>query len=195
MIKSNTCLAVLRHNKKLYFAGDRRCTWGFHKCQKLVHPKISYRDGILYAGTGSSALCDEAVQLFNAPKLELEDDPYRYMHNHFLPAIIDHLRSKNYVNKNERHIIRDKDGDEIISAVILVGIKDQLFEVDLSSDIILVDSIDAPYAHGCGGQLALGALLAMEGAKMKPEEMLKKAIRIAAAVSPGCDAHCDVLHN
>lgn len=201
MLKSNTCLAVIRHSGKLYFAGDRRVSWGMHKAQKGVRPKISLRDGILYAGTGVSAMCDEITDLFNPPNFKNSlaanpnMDPFLYMNNVFMPALLEHLRTKRFVKHDERGLTTNDKGKSYLESSILIGLDTSLFEVDIGADAIIADSIDAPYASGCGGMYAYGAILALQDTNLSPEDILTKALKIAAKVSPGCDANIDVLHN
>ena len=63
------------------------------------------------------------------------------------------------------------------------------------STSILGCPIDAPYAAGCGGPYALGALKVLDVEGADAREILKKAIEVAASISPGCDANCDILTN
>ncbi len=197
MIKSNTCLAVLMHKDKLYFAGDRRISWGLHKAQRGPRPKVTHRDGVLFAGTGTSALCDEITDLFVVPDRYPGSDAFEYFHHSLLPHVLAHLETKGYVNRGERHLRRnDKDKeDDMLIAIILVGIDDCLFELDINTSVISGDQIVTPYASGCGGAYALGSLMTTEGSKLGPEARLIKALRIAASISPGCDGHIDVVHN
>ncbi len=194
---SNTCLAVLRDTSgKLWFAGDRRVSWGMHRAQRMVKPKIAKRDGILLAGTGVGSLCDEIVQLLQIPEQGKHGDPFLYIHEVFMPSLFEHLRHKGYLHKEERRLGHNGEGmeDHWFGAAILIGLKGQLFELDVDNEHIGVDLIDAPHAHGCGGDLALGSLLTTEGTKLHPKTRLEKALRVAAQVSPGCDDNIDVLH-
>ena len=199
MRKSNTCLAVLRDVEgKLWFAGDRRLSWGMHRAQKMRKPKIAKREGLLLAGTGVGSMCDEIVHLMQIPEQGKSGDPYWYMHEIFMPTLFDHLRHKGYLHEKERrlayHEDRESREDDWFGAIILIGFKGQLFELDVDNQQISLDMIDAPYAHGCGGDLALGSLLTTEGTKMGPAKRLEKALHVAAEVSPGCDNNVDILH-
>lgn len=194
MIKSNTVLAVLEHEGKLYFSGDRRISWGMSKCQK-GRSKISYRDNILYAGTGDAALCDEIVELFLPPKRGMSQDPFHYMNTVFMPAMLVYLRDKNYVRPKSRRMRVDIDGKALVSADILVGIDQSLFEVNLDGHCISCNSVSTPYASGCGGAYAYGAILALQRHMKDPKAILTRAIEIASQISPGCGDGIDILNN
>lgn len=190
-----TCLAVVREGKRLYFAGDRRVSWGFHKAQIMETPKISFINGVLRAGTGTGSLCTEMVDLYKGPKAPTKGDLDQFMLGPFLEDVIKFLTKKLYIPKGTRRLRAAREGSDETGASILLGVKDRLYELDLGSDGVSMDRIAAPYASGCGGQLALGALLALEGQNLPPEERLKAALRIAAQVSPGCDSNIDIIHN
>jgi len=193
---SQTCLAVLKHNEKLYFAGDRRISWHFGQAQISPRPKITFRGGILFAGTGTSVVCDTATDLFEPPKFLKNEDTYIYANKKLLPAYIKHMRKTGWINKNEFRLAKNGDGTDL-SATILVGIGKDLYELDVSPDLIAIGPISTPFAAGCGGSLAWGALLALEkvAPDMSPETKLKLALQAAAEVSPGCDSNIDILHN
>ncbi len=193
--RSNTCLAVVRHANKLFFAGDRRISWNFSQAQIAPRPKVTMLDGILRAGTGTSVLCDEFTDLFKAPKLTKKDDSFMYVQHKLLPSFLKHLRDRGWVRKGECKLTKFEEAD--LSATCLVGIGTDLYELDISQDLIAVGAISSPFAAGCGGQLAWGALLALEktAPDMKPEDKLKIALNAAAEVSPGCDSNIDIIHN
>lgn len=193
MIRSNTCLAMLKTKKGLVFAGDRRISWGMHKAQKAPRSKVTNRNGVLLAGTGVSCICDLVTDLFNVPAYDGKQDTFNYMHKTFLPALMKYLREEKWLKEDGRGI--DFDDDDRTLAIIVVGVGKDLYELDMTTHCISVDAISAPYAHGCGGMYALGSLLTTEKLDMDEEERLKLALQIAAKVSPGCDAHVDIVRN
>jgi hypothetical protein len=212
---SGTCLAVLREkapkNKlgKLVFAGDRRISWGSTLYQVSPRPKITKRNGVMFAGTGVSYLCDIVCELVDVPEVPYGVDGFNYVHNHLFPRIKDKLGDKGFVDKDGNISFPDDD----FAAMIIVGVNSELFEVSLSNDSgITLDAIEAPYAHGCGGRYAMGSLDATDGDSLKvlknklkqkgvkqtfstPEECrLVLALIAASRYSSGCDANIDILH-
>ena len=179
----------------LYFAGDRRISWDFSKAIVAPRPKVSYRDGILYAGTGVAAICDLVTDQFTAPARLHSQPTFQYIHKTFIPCLLTWLRSEGWVAEGERRLNIDGTDSEDYYASIVLGVDSDLYELDLSSSMISADAIDAPYATGCGGPVALGSLLTTEKMKMSIEDKLTLALQVAAQVSPGCDDNVDIVTN
>lgn len=196
--RSNTCLAVLRDTTgKLWFAGDRRISWDNSQIIKSPVPKIILKDNILLSGTGDCWVCALIINQFKIPLRPRDITPYDYLSKIFVPKLLDWLKRENYIDKDERGLRHKhyKNDDYDPSALILVGIDSDLFELDITTDNIVFDYVDCPYGAGCGGFLAWGSLLTTEKMKMKPQERLRLALRVAAQVSSGCDDNIDILHN
>lgn len=198
-IVSNTCLAIVRDDKgKLHLAGDRRISWGYHKAQVMVRPKVMKRDGLLLAGTGVSAICTEVVALFPIPEVSPTIDVEIYINEIFIPNLMNFLHDKHYMHPVERRLHYKEEllrhgVEEWFGALILIGIKGQVFELTVDNDVIAADLVDAPTAAGCGGELALGSLLTTEKTKMPAKKRLITALTVAASVSPGCDHNIDIV--
>lgn len=192
MLKSATCLAVLRNEQgKLVFAGDRRLSWDMSKAQVAPRPKITKRKGLLFAGTGVSFLCDLITDVIAIPDYDTTTvDPFLYIHNVLLPEIHKLLNEKGLLDKD---IIKMHNKE--LEAAIIIGMKGQLFELSLDDTGILVDAIDTPHTHGCGGKYALGVLKYLEkiNSPLTTEEKLRTALEVASLISPGCDANIDIL--
>jgi hypothetical protein len=189
-------LAVLRDKQgHLWFAGDRRASWGFHKAIRTPRPKISKRNGILLAGTGVSLICDLVVDLFDIPKYSNKLSTFEYMHKVFIPELLVYLRAERWIKDDARELKYNKATEDQLEGYILVGVHSDLYELILSTELIGVDAVDAPYALGCGGQLALGSLLTTERVRMSTSNRLKLALEVAFEVSPGCGDGIDILNN
>jgi hypothetical protein len=193
--KSSTCLAVVREKGtkkkrgKLVFAGDRRISWGMGQHQIATRAKVIKRNGVVFAGTGVSYLCDLVCELCEVPDVPEQMDGFNYVHHVLYRNIMAILTEKGCMDKEGKVTL-----SEDFEAVILVGFKGDLFEICISNDCgVTIDAIDAPYAHGCGGKYALGSLKTTENSKMSAEDRLKLALGIAAELSPGCDANVDIV--
>jgi len=194
-ILSNTCLAVIREklDKKrrgeLVFAADRRISWGSSQFQKLVYPKVKKRNGIILAGTGDSYLCDLIVQLTPIPDLPPRMKVFNYIH--------EVLRRTIESNLIDNGMKGEKDGLGIpgkMYAAILVGIQKELYEINVDERYgIVINQIDAPYGHGCGGDYALGSLKTTENLNMSSEDRLTVALNVASELSAGCDNKIDII--
>lgn len=194
-IVSNTCLAVVREklNKKklgeLVFAADRRISWGSAQFQELVYPKVRKRNGIILAGTGDSYLCDLVVQLTPIPDIPPKVKVFNYIHQ-ILRECVERTLIENGMKS-------DKDSLGIPSKMhvaILAGIKGELYEFNICERYgIIINQIDAPYGHGCGGDYALGSLKTTENLKMTSEDRLTVALNVASELSAGCDNKIDIV--
>jgi ATP-dependent protease HslVU (ClpYQ) peptidase subunit len=173
----------------LWFAGDRRMSWGMHKAIKAPDPKVRNRGGVLLAGTGDASVCDLVTDYFPIPKFSGDLTIHNHMFNVFIPSLKAWLAENGRLNAEGTALNKGE-------AVIVIGIKDKLFELVISTETISYVSVEAPYAAGCGGQLALGSLLTTEGnSRLTPKERLKIALKVAAIVSPGCDGNIDIINN
>lgn len=193
-----TCLAVLKgRDGALHFAGDRRISWDMSKSQVAPRPKVTYRNGVLFAGTGTAYICDLVTDLFDIPDYG-NTDTFHYIHATFIPKFLKWLRVEGWVAEGERRLKAtnqvDKDEDTQ-GAIILVGVFSDLYELSIDENQISADAINTPYAAGCGGSLALGSLLTTERFKMGVNERLHLAINVAAESSPGCDDNIDIVTN
>jgi len=188
---------VIRDDKgTLWFAGDRRISWHFGKALKSPRPKITYRNKVLLAGTGTSCICDLVTDQFDIPIKTDQQDTFNYIHTTFVPKLIKWLRQEGWVSEGERKLsTSDDDGKSELGATILIGVESDLYELDIDTNMICADVIDAPYAAGCGGALAHGSLLTTESLDYSPKKRLTIALKVAAKVSPGCDDNVDILNN
>jgi len=199
---SSTCLAALKaEDGNLWFAGDRLITWYNGKALKRPRSKIAKRNNILLAGTGYCVICNLVVEQFPVPKYSADTHaPQEYMHTVFIPQLINWLRSEGWVDEGERRLNIDCTEDELKSheypsATFLIGVGSEVYELDIDVRMISCDIVATPYAIGCGGDLALGSLYTTSSLDMTPKNRLKCALKVAAAVSPGCDDNIDILSN
>ena len=192
MIKSNTCIAVIKNKKgKLMMAGDRRQSWGMSQAQRCPQPKVIKRNGFLLGGTGHGGICN--LITMRMPVKDQANWCTKTM------SIDDYMYE--VLMKDIKHILKDdfkKDGGIIPGrAMIVVGHSGHLYEIDINPDktqsSIVLDTLSTPYATGCGGQLAWGSLLTTKKLKMSDKQRLITALHVAAAVSPGCDAEVDII--
>lgn len=200
MIKkqSRTCIAVIKNKRgKLMMAGDRRATWDFSQSQKMPRPKVSKRDGLLLGGTGDGALCTLIVDIM--PILSYEDQELdNYMFNDFRKQLIKTLKQQGYTDEhNLLKLPRDTDAE------IIVGIRGRVYQVIINNPDpdnhytvgqVSIDEVNVPYAAGCGGSLAWGALLESVDSQYSYKERLERALNIAASVSPGCGDGIDIIN-
>lgn len=189
MIKSSTCIAVIRNKKgKLVFAGDRRISWGV-SAQVSPISKVVKRDGFLFGGTGNAYLCGLLCNSLSLPEVPKNMTAMAYAHEVLIPTVLTTLEEKGLLDGVHKTIT-----SEDTSVEVVVGIKSELFSLFVDKDAgVGVVPINTPYATGCGGDFAMGSLMTTEGSPIKDLDRLKYALRVAAQASPGCDANVDII--
>lgn len=203
---SNTCIAVAEYGGNIYMAGDRRVSWGMDQAQSMPVPKVQKRDGMLIGATGVSSICDAIVSLIKYPAIKKRMKPADYMNTVVRKAILDHFTSIG-MTRNGRIVMPDTYSCE---AVFVIGGK--CFSVEISNEfdtdaddssfhIIDIAQNSLPYATGCGGQWAWGvleehaSLISAGKLKLRPEESMRRALKIAGKFSPGCDTQIDIIND
>ena len=201
---SNTCIAIMEREGVVYMAGDRRSSWGFYQAQSMPVPKISNRGGMLIGATGSGFLCSLIVDIIKFPDVP-KTKPMHYMCNVVTKTIYDDLVSKGFATPSGFLKIPS---DYYCEAIIVIkgNAYSLVIENAYSEDShegaianITVDPVSIPYATGCGGQWAWGVLEEHKNfvnagkIKLTPHESLKRALKIAAKFSPGCDSVIDII--
>lgn len=196
--QSNTCIAVLQNKKtkKLIMAGDRRVSWGASQAQAMPHPKISKRAGLLMGATGDGDLCDLIVHIMEID-VQSDLDNMTFFHQYLYEKIKTLLLYKGY--GDEHGILRIPTD---LSSEILIGRQKELYSIIIENPEnegtnlygnISIGQLNVPYATGCGGSLAWGSLLTTKDLKISEEDRLTIALKVAASVSPGCDANIDIF--
>lgn len=189
MIKSNTCILVLKDEdtKKLVFGADRRISFGNSFYQKTPRSKICKRNGLILAGSGNAYLSDLVIELTPITFMNnVNESPFQYIHTEFYNALSKILM--------EKRIIVDNKVIDNSSAAIMIGLKGDLFLLNISKSGISIDVITTPFALGCGGDVALGsALVLLKDKNLSIKEILRKSVKTASLVSAGCDSTVDIV--
>jgi len=174
-----------------------------HLAQKTPRPKTVKRHGIVFAGTGDSYICDLICELLPIPKQRKTESAFDFAHGALWESVIRLLDKKGLLDEKQFCLPREYKFSE---AIILIGIQQTLFELEISKRGISMGIIDTPYAHGCGGAYALGALIAFKDYNCFPHHIvrfipqeheliskMKLAVQIAGNLSPGCDEEVDIV--
>lgn len=205
MLKSSTVLVTMELEGKLYFAADRRISWSMGKAAISPIPKVVKRSNILMSATGVAAICFEILHRLHIPKFNPKKENIDfYVTSKLLPNIIAGLRMVGLVDKKDRRLAGESHID--MSTSILVGLKTKketaVYEISLDTRHILVDRIDVDNGSGCGGDYAQSVITVLKdnfnnvpiykSLGMSPEDILSKAVGVAAFHSPGCDNNMDI---
>lgn len=212
---SATCLAVIRDKPRkgeeqgrLIFAADRRVSWSHMRFQKTVRSKITKRNGIIFAGTGVSYICDLIGELSSIPEAPQGVDSFNYIHNYLQPSLVQSLQRKGFADEKGKTVLPKE-----AHSCVLIGHRGNLYEADIDSEFgVAIDPIDTEYATGCGGYYASGSLSTSQGLDLKTlhkllrlrgysklpktveEARLSLAITVAGEHSGGCDTNVDIVY-
>lgn len=198
--QSKTCIAAIKSRSgKIIMAGDRRVSadWGF--AYKSPVPKIrKYANGLLIGASGDSGLCTLLVDGYE-PR-SIETDELTYLYYTFIKDLAKLVREQ--PGYQDEHKILRLAIDETCSALIAINGKlfildifnpeEHLKEMNLSR--IVPDTVPLPFAIGCGAPSAIPILLSeKQEIGYNTRAGLKKAMEIAAEISPGCDNNIDFI--
>lgn len=202
--KSNTCIAIIKNtNGKVLVAADRRVSWDDGQYQTMSFPKVYKRDGLILAATGDGFLCELFTKHMPIPKQKEDQDVDSYIYKTLYEQILYTLAEYQFVDEHGNLNIPTD-----VNVEIIVVLKHRVFSIDIDdpaegthtfpTGLVSITENSVPYAVGCGGHLAWGALLAynkINGFKirMSAKTRLTLALQVASDVSNGCDSNIDII--
>lgn len=190
--QSNTCILIVKDPELgLVFSSERRSLANLDISLSPV-AKVAKRNNILFAATGEGSLCHILTNIVPvAPYYRNTDTPLNYVYNNLYPGILEYLDKLSMFSRESGHLKSDKDE---MDTNLLVGIGGRLFTLGFFiSRPPYIDELSAPYSDGCGGAFALGAYKALEKSKAPVKVKIRRAMKIAAECSAGCDNNIDIL--
>jgi ATP-dependent protease HslVU (ClpYQ) peptidase subunit len=144
--------------------------------------KIFVKDEMIFGFTSSFRMGQLLRYMLQIPEQSSKKDDYQFMCSDFIDAVIKCLEKNKYAKIRE---------NEISGGTFLVGYKGNLYVVE---NDFQVGKINKGYdSCGCGENYALGALHAMEGQKVKPEERINRALEAAQEFSAGVRGPFNIL--
>lgn len=163
-----TCIVGLVEGNTVYLGGDSATTLGNRQMIRSF-PKAIKR-GEFVMGCAGRALLSNVIGFITALPKQYEDQtPMEYMINNFLPPF--RVAVKGLGQMHVRH------EQESIQSDLLVGYRGHLFFI--GTDLTVFESIDNYLSVGSGSGYALGALYAMEGTDVPPEDKVRLALEAA----------------
>lgn len=178
-------------------AADRRISSN-HIYYRSPTPKIIKIKDFLVGMAGDDSYSSEIATVIegipDCKSLKMSVDSY--IRKVFFPKIIDTLRKKGVVHREEIRINKDPgliDRQNSRGVFMLVGVKGHVFEMGLDESDYTVSEVPLPYAIGAGGSYALGSLHTTSQLDLPAKEKLKLAIDAAAAYHWSCDSDIDYI--
>lgn len=167
-----TCIVGLIQKGKTYIGADSAGAIGLDVSVRK-DPKVFKVNDFVIGCTSSFRMIQLLRYSLQLPKVYPDADIYQYMCTEFVNAVRTCFRNGGFLRL---------DNNVESGGKFLVGYKDRLFVVEY--DYQVGENELKYYAVGCGESFALGALDAI-GDEIPAEEMIKKALNIAAYRSGG----------
>jgi ATP-dependent protease HslVU (ClpYQ) peptidase subunit len=179
-----TCIIGLVEKDKVYIGGDSAGVAGYNM-QIRSDVKV-FRNGPFIMGFTSSFRMGQLLHYVFEPPIHPVVNPdtpeaspiddMRYMVSHFIPAVRECFKTGGFQKSKDA---QDHGG------TFLVGYKKKLYEID--GDYQVGQLADNVAAVGCGGEVALGAMYALNGLGnlLSPADRIKKALDITVHLNSG----------
>jgi ATP-dependent protease HslVU (ClpYQ) peptidase subunit len=173
-----TCIVGLEHEGSVYVGGDSAAiTDGTLAITCRADEKVFIDDAqdFIMGFCGSYRIGQLLRYAFVAPDQPMRKDDMAYMVTDFIDAVRAMQKDKGSMKKENE--LEEHD------AAFMVGYNGRLYVVE--SDFQVGRPGEGYAALGCGGEIALGAMYATRGSKMKPEDRIKLALEAASEYSAG----------
>jgi ATP-dependent protease HslVU (ClpYQ) peptidase subunit len=174
-----TCIVSLKQDDKIYIGGDTAAVAGLSVNVRL-DTKVFKNKKMLIGYAGSFRFGQLMRFAFKPPKHETGKDDYEYM-------CVDVVRSMQKCFGKHGFDGQNKKDEKETSGQMLIAYKGQLYEV--YEDYQVGIPADSFVAIGCGGDLALGAMEALQNvpnsAKISAEDKINIALGAAAKFNGG----------
>lgn len=170
-----TCIAGFIENKsgKVFIGGDSAGVGGYSLSIRK-QPKVFRVDEFIFGYTSSFRMGQIIEHYFSTPEKTEGMDDFAYMVKRVVPHIKSLFRDHGYGT--------EKDG-EFIGGVFLIGYNSRLYEIQ--SDFQVGENISMVNGVGCGDDLAMGAMSALEDSGLSGKDIVMKALKIAESMSAG----------
>lgn len=170
-----TCICGIAERGAVYLGADSIAVGGY-LMELRTTPKV-FRHGPFVIGCAGSLRASDVIRYRFAPNAPPPKfDLHRYMATDFVDAMRDVLKSHG--------IMVVENGAEETPTEFVVGLRGRLFTID--DDLQVGESTRGFTAVGCGRDLALGALYALQSGD--PRARITTALRAAQAFSAGVRA-------
>lgn len=168
-----TCIAAIKKDNIVWIGGDSAGATPSTTTPRS-DPKVFKNGDYVFGFTTSFRMGNLLQHSFNPPRLPVDEIPtHKFMVTEFVDAVRKCLKDGGFAHK-ENEVER--------GGTFLVGVKDQLFEID--SDYQVGMSLNDYLAVGSGMEYALGSLHSNYNTIMSPEEIITRALEASAHFNP-----------
>jgi ATP-dependent protease HslVU (ClpYQ) peptidase subunit len=178
-----TVIVALEKNGKIYMGSDRMATFG-NETIIMSNPKIREKGEFLFGSAGSLSTLQVLFDAFSMPPIKEKQTQIEYLLNDFAPAFRKRLK--------ELGMLEEKNGLQHSMNHFIIGFRGKLFSC--GSSLAMVEHADGYCSIGSGSEFALGVLHVLkDDKKLKPEEIIQKALEAAAHHNPYVAEPFDII--
>lgn len=168
-----TAIVAWCEDGKVWMGGDSAGVNGL-EIRTRADSKVFKNSDMLFGYTSSFRLGQLLRFSLTIPEQPRKKDDYVYLCTDFIDAVAKVLEEKKYAQVNN---------NEISIGVFLIGYKGNIYRID--NDLQVGQPMLNYEAVGCGVDLAMGALYALNNYKMEPKERILSALKAACEFSAG----------
>lgn len=178
-----TCIVACIEHGKAYIAGDKAGANGFTK-NITVKPKLFKKDNIIFGYTTSFRMGQILEHELILPERSVNETLTHYVYTKLVKSIIKCFKDNGFGGKD------DTIGD--IGGNFIFIIENNIFE--MQSDFSIIEHECNFCSVGSGTYHATAAMeVLMKYTKLKPQEKLKEAIRVASKFVTSVSEECDII--
>ena len=166
-----TCIAGYRENKKIWIGADSLGAGG-SSCVVRKDEKVFQNGEMLFGYTSSFRMGQLLRFAFKPPEQSKHKGDYEYLCTDFIDAVAKLLKDKQYASEKS-NVLRIGN--------FLLGYKGELYEIE--GDLQVAMQVKPYMACGCGFELALGAMHALERVDVSPQVKITRALEAAEEFS------------
>jgi ATP-dependent protease HslVU (ClpYQ) peptidase subunit len=172
-----TCIVSIKEGNKTYIGGDSAAVAGLSV--SVRNDSKVFRNKQMLIGFAGSFRMGQIVRFaFKPPKYEKEKDIYEYM-------CVDVMKSLQKAFEKNGFNGENKKSEKETAGQMLIAYKGQLYEIDVDYQVGI--PAEKYSSIGCGSDLALGALYALDAANsdLTPEQKITIALDAACKFNGG----------
>lgn len=180
-----TCIIGYVEDGNVWMGGDSAGTNAYFNQRIRSDEKVFIKNDMIFGFTSSFRMGQILRWHFSIPALKVGQDIDLYLHTTFLDSLIESLSDNHYTTEKDNVI---KGGN------FLFGYKGKLYEIQ--SNFQIAKTFNKFESVGCGEELAMGAMYAIEklaGDKLDPETKIKIGLNAASKFSAGVSPPYKIL--
>lgn len=169
----------IEHKGQVWMAADSLVSDDEITFETTEPPKVFEWNGVVLGSVGSFRVGNVLFEAFEPPKIKASEDALSFMVRRFAPALRVTLEENDIDTK--RKVVEDSFmliDEWSLMVGLIVGGEGRIYIVD--DDFSVSRAADGYAFIGSGGEVAAGALFAIQGSKRTPGWRIEKAVAAAS---------------